>query len=87
MQTIRREVAISDVNERLKRCESELRQFNVIECPWIIYAFAWCYLETWFPVKNPKRQSALLVQLRTEKIGLRDFLFAQRVPGVTSSHC
>jgi ribonuclease HI len=34
-----------------------------------------------------KRQSALLVQLRTEKIGLRDFLFTQRVPGVTSSRC
>jgi ribonuclease HI len=34
-----------------------------------------------------KRQSALLVQLRTEKIGLRDFLFARRVPGVTSSRC
>jgi hypothetical protein len=34
-----------------------------------------------------KRQSALLVQLRTEKIGLRDFLFARRVLGVTSSCC
>jgi hypothetical protein len=27
------------------------------------------------------------VQLRTEKIGLRDFLFTQRVPGVTNSRC
>ncbi|EDU49145.1 predicted protein [Pyrenophora tritici-repentis Pt-1C-BFP] len=27
------------------------------------------------------------VQLRTKKIGLRDFLFTQRVPGVTSSRC
>lgn len=34
-----------------------------------------------------KRQSALLVQLRTEKIGLRDFLFTQKVLGITSSRC
>jgi ribonuclease HI len=34
-----------------------------------------------------KRESALLVQLRTEKIGLKDFLFDQRVPGVTSPRC
>jgi hypothetical protein len=27
------------------------------------------------------------VQLRTEKIGLRDFLFTRRVPGITSSRC
>lgn len=32
-----------------------------------------------------KRQSALLVHLRTEKIGLRHFLFARRLPGITSS--
>jgi hypothetical protein len=34
-----------------------------------------------------KRESALLVQLRTEKIGLNNFLFAQRVPDVTSPRC
>jgi ribonuclease HI len=34
-----------------------------------------------------KRESALLVQLRTEKIGLKDFLFNRRVPGVTSPRC
>jgi ribonuclease HI len=34
-----------------------------------------------------KRESALLVQLRTEKIGLNDFLFARRVPGITSACC
>jgi hypothetical protein len=34
-----------------------------------------------------KRQSALLVQLRTEKIGLRDFLFAGRVPGISNPRC
>jgi hypothetical protein len=34
-----------------------------------------------------KRESALLVQLRTEKIGLNDFLFNQRVLDVTSSRC
>jgi ribonuclease HI len=34
-----------------------------------------------------KRESALLVQLRTEKIGLNDFLFARRVPDVTSPRC
>jgi hypothetical protein len=34
-----------------------------------------------------KRQSALLVQLRTEKIGLNDFLFNRGVPTVTSPTC
>jgi hypothetical protein len=34
-----------------------------------------------------KRESALLIQLRTEKIGLNDFLFNRRVPDVTSSRC
>jgi ribonuclease HI len=34
-----------------------------------------------------KRESALLVQLRTEKIGFKDFLFNRRVPGVTSPRC
>ncbi|KAF7670721.1 ribonuclease h-like, partial [Alternaria burnsii] len=34
-----------------------------------------------------KRESALLVQLRTEKIGLKDLLFARRVPDVTSPRC
>ena len=34
-----------------------------------------------------KRESALLVQMRTEKIGLNDFLFSRRVPGITSPRC
>ncbi|KAL5371116.1 hypothetical protein PMIN02_013118 [Paraphaeosphaeria minitans] len=34
-----------------------------------------------------KRDSALLVQLRTEKIGLKDFLFSRKVPDVASSRC
>jgi ribonuclease HI len=34
-----------------------------------------------------KRESALLVQLRTEKIGLNDFLFNRRVPDFTSPRC
>jgi ribonuclease HI len=34
-----------------------------------------------------KRQSALLVQLRTEKIGLKDFLFTRRVPDATDANC
>jgi ribonuclease HI len=34
-----------------------------------------------------KRKSALLVQLRTEKIGFNDFLFNRRVPGITSPRC
>jgi hypothetical protein len=34
-----------------------------------------------------KRESALLVQLRTEKIGLNDFLFARGVPEVASPRC
>ena len=34
-----------------------------------------------------KRQSALLVQMRTEKIGLNDFLFNRRVPGATDARC
>jgi hypothetical protein len=36
---------------------------------------------------QPKRESALLVQLRTEKIGLNDFFFARKVPYVTSPRC
>ena len=34
-----------------------------------------------------KRESALLVQMRTEKIGLNDFLFNRRVPEVVSARC
>lgn len=34
-----------------------------------------------------KRDSALLVQLRTEKIGLRDFLYSRHVPDIASSRC
>ncbi|PPJ61058.1 hypothetical protein CBER1_07391 [Cercospora berteroae] len=34
-----------------------------------------------------KRESALLVQLRTEKVGLKDFLFNRNVPGVRDSLC
>ena len=34
-----------------------------------------------------KRESALLVQLRTEKIGLKDFLFNRRVPGIADPRC
>ncbi|KAK0369062.1 zinc knuckle [Colletotrichum limetticola] len=33
-----------------------------------------------------KRQSALLVQMRTEKIGLQDFLFNRRIPGITNAN-
>jgi hypothetical protein len=36
---------------------------------------------------RPKRESALLIQLRTEKIGFNDFLFNRRVPDVTSPRC
>jgi hypothetical protein len=34
-----------------------------------------------------KRESALLVQLRTEKIGINDFLFNRHVLTVTSPRC
>ncbi|WQF76273.1 Putative ribonuclease H domain-containing protein [Colletotrichum destructivum] len=34
-----------------------------------------------------KRQSALLVQMRTEKIGIQDFLFNRRVPDITNANC
>jgi ribonuclease HI len=34
-----------------------------------------------------KRESALLVQLRTEKVGLNDFLFSRHVPDITSPGC
>jgi hypothetical protein len=34
-----------------------------------------------------KRESALLVQLRTEKIGFKDFLFTRSVLDVTSPRC
>jgi hypothetical protein len=34
-----------------------------------------------------KRESALLVQLRTEKIGLNDFLFNRKVPGILDPMC
>ena len=34
-----------------------------------------------------KRESALLVQLRTEKISLKDFFFTRKVPDVSSPRC
>jgi hypothetical protein len=34
-----------------------------------------------------QRESALLVQLRTEKIGLNDFRFSRHVPDITSPGC
>lgn len=34
-----------------------------------------------------KAESALLVQMRTEKIGLKDFLFNRRVPGFSNARC
>ncbi|KAI6777555.1 zinc knuckle, partial [Emericellopsis cladophorae] len=34
-----------------------------------------------------KRQSTLLVQMRTEKIGLNDFLFNRRAPDATDANC
>ncbi|KAG9380609.1 hypothetical protein A1F94_009504 [Pyrenophora tritici-repentis] len=34
-----------------------------------------------------KRESVLLVQLRTEKVGLNDFFFSRHVPTVTSLRC
>jgi ribonuclease HI len=34
-----------------------------------------------------KRESAILVQMRTEKIGLKDFLFQRHVPGILDSKC
>jgi ribonuclease HI len=34
-----------------------------------------------------KWQSALLIQMRTEKIGLRDFLFKRKVPGFDDPEC
>ncbi|KAF4442705.1 reverse transcriptase [Fusarium austroafricanum] len=34
-----------------------------------------------------KRHSALLTQLRTEKIGLKDFLYNQKVSGITNNRC
>ena len=34
-----------------------------------------------------KRESAILVQMRTEKIGLKAFLFSRRVPGIPDSRC
>jgi delta 1-pyrroline-5-carboxylate dehydrogenase len=34
-----------------------------------------------------RSESALLVEMRTEKIGLKDFLFSRRVPGVPDPRC
>lgn len=34
-----------------------------------------------------KRKSAILVQMRTEKIGLKDFLFSRRVPEIPDAKC
>ncbi|KAL0783733.1 hypothetical protein CaCOL14_001639 [Colletotrichum acutatum] len=35
----------------------------------------------------PKRQSSMLTQLRTEKIGLQDFLFNRHVPDIADPRC
>jgi ribonuclease HI len=37
--------------------------------------------------ERSKRASALLVQMRTEKIGLRDFLFNRKVPDIADAQC
>ncbi|KAI8405763.1 hypothetical protein FOFC_13224 [Fusarium oxysporum] len=34
-----------------------------------------------------KKHSSLLTQLRTEKIGLKDFLYNRKVPGISSNRC
>jgi hypothetical protein len=36
---------------------------------------------------SSKRQSSLLVQMRTEKIGFRDFLYQRGVLGITDPQC
>ena len=36
---------------------------------------------------RPKAHSALMVQLRTDKIGFNQFLHERRVPGVLTAHC
>ncbi|KAL6165128.1 hypothetical protein ACJQWK_08372 [Exserohilum turcicum] len=83
----------ADAPPRLYRIRSTVRRWCRIqtERAWIVKWRAEAkgratYRHTPLPTKKI-RQSALLVQLRTEKIGLRDFLFTQRVPGVTSSRC
>ena len=37
--------------------------------------------------KRSKRHSSLLIQMRTEKIGLRDFLYQRGVPEITDPQC
>ena len=37
--------------------------------------------------KRSKRHSSLLIQMRTEKIGLRDFLHQKGVPEITNPQC
>jgi ribonuclease HI len=37
--------------------------------------------------ERSKRESAILVQMRTEKVGLRDFLSSRRVPGYSDARC
>ena len=41
----------------------------------------------WIHVSLAKAESSLATQIRTEKIGLADFLYRQRVPGITSPEC
>jgi tubulin alpha len=34
-----------------------------------------------------RRESALFVQMRTEKKGLRDFLYSRKIPGILDARC
>ena len=37
--------------------------------------------------KRSKRHSSLLIQMRTENIGLKDLLYQREVPEITGPHC
>ena len=92
----------ADTPQRLHPTRSTLRKLCKIQIR-IAWATRWkneetgraTYRHTSTPTKKvlqlheglSKRESSLLVQLRTGKIGLNDFLFTRKVPDITSPNC
>ena len=69
-------------------CYDCYQKLQVIQVTDLDYSMGICMVGHASAVtKLTKDQSSLLVQARTAVIGLRDFLFKQKVPGVPTPYC